>query len=405
MTCPNTARLSGRATASSRPRAASAAGYGSLNDMASARGGAALLEHAADLLHGLGDRLLHALHVPSREGDQAHVGLRGDRGRPQHALEQADLAEEVTGTEVRDVLAAAGDVGLAVLYRHELVGELALLHEHGPGLDLALLGEGRDLGQLRVGNGREERDRLQALDIHAGGPYPTRRSPRQSRHPSSARATAARLLRPVPLPDLLRALLTAPGPSGYEGAPARVWREAAEGFAEVGGDTLGSSTARVAAVGDGPRLALVGHIDEIGLVVTHVDDEGYLYFAGVGGWDWQILVGQRVEVITRDGHLPGVVGKKPIHLLKEDDRKKVADVKDLHIDIGARDGDEARDLVRIGDVAVIAGEPVQLPNDRVVSRSMDNRLGAFVVYEAARLVAEAGGAPGDVVAGAAVQGG
>src|SRR5207302_1659457 len=83
--------------------------------------------------------------------------------------------------------------------------------------------------------------------------------------------------------------------------------------------------------------------------------EGYLYFAGVGGWDWQILVGQRVEVITRDGHRPGVVGKKPIHLLKEDDRKKVADVKDLHIDIGARDGDEARDLVRIGDVAVIAG--------------------------------------------------
>jgi len=207
----------------------------------------------------------------------------------------------------------------------------------------------------------------------------------------------------VPLPDLLRALRTAPRPSGYEGAPARVWREAAEGFAEVGGDTLGSSTARVAAVGDGPRLALVGHIDEIGLVVTHVDDEGYLYFAGVGGWDWQILVGQRVEVITRDGHLPGVVGKKPIHLLKEDDRKKVADVKDLHIDIGARDGDEARDLVRIGDVAVIAGEPVQLPNDRVVSRSMDNRLGAFVVHEAARLVAEAGGAPGEVVAVAAVQ--
>src|SRR5205807_1438384 len=86
-------------------------------------------------------------------------------------------------------------------------------------------------------------------------------------------------------------------------------------------------------------------------------------------------------------------GKKPIHLLKEDDRKKVADVKDLHIDIGARDGDEARDLVRIGDVAVIAGEPVQLPNDRVVARSMDNRLGAFVVHEAARLVAEAGDIP------------
>ena len=111
----------------------------------------------------------------------------------------------------------------------------------------------------------------------------------------------------MPLPDLLRALLTAPGPSGYEGAPARVWRDAAESFAEVSGDTLGSSRARVAAVGDGPRLALIGHIDEIGLVVTHIDDEGYLYFAGVGGWDWQILVGQRVDVIARRLRADGAI--------------------------------------------------------------------------------------------------
>jgi putative aminopeptidase FrvX len=202
---------------------------------------------------------------------------------------------------------------------------------------------------------------------------------------------------------VLRALLTAPGPSGYEAAPAQVWRDAAGAFADVSRDTLGSSVARVQAAGDGPRLALVGHIDEIGLIVTHIDDEGYLYFTGVGGWDWQILVGQRVEVATRDRVVAGVVGKKPIHLLKDDERKKVADVKDLHIDVGAKDGDEARALVRIGDVAVIAGEPVEVANDRVISRSMDNRLGAYVVYEAARLVAEAGGAPGEVAAVAPVQ--
>src|SRR4051812_2752470 len=166
---------------------------------------------------------------------------------------------------------------------------------------------------------------------------------------------------------------------------------------------MGSSVALVDGTASGPLLAVVGHIDEIGLIVTHIDDDGMLWFTGVGGWDAQILVGQRVEVQNADGPRPGLVGKKPIHLLKEDERKKVADVKDLHIDIGAKDGDEARELVRIGDVAVIAGEPVELPNDRVVSRSMDNRLGAFVVHEAARLVAEAGGAPGDVVAVAAVQ--
>jgi len=207
----------------------------------------------------------------------------------------------------------------------------------------------------------------------------------------------------MPVPDTLHALLTAPGPSGYETAPARVWREAAAPFAEVSGDTLGSSVARVAGTGDGPRLAVVGHIDEIGLIVTHVSDEGFLYFIGVGGWDAQILVGQRVEVITREGPIPGLVGKKPIHLLKDEERKKVAEIKDLHIDVGARDGDQAREMVRVGDVAVIAGEPVELPNDRLASRSLDNRLGAFVALESARLVAEGGGAPGEVAAVAPVQ--
>jgi putative aminopeptidase FrvX len=204
-------------------------------------------------------------------------------------------------------------------------------------------------------------------------------------------------------PDTLRELLTAPGPSGYETAPAAAWREAARAFAQVSGDTLGSSVARVAGTGDGPRLAVVGHIDEIGLIVTHVSDEGFLHFVGVGGWDAQILVGQRVEVITREGAIPGVIGKKPIHLLKEEERKKVAEIKDLHVDVGAKDGDEARSLVRIGDVAVISAEPVELPNGRLVSRSLDNRLGAFVALEAARLVAADGGATGEVIAVAPVQ--
>jgi endoglucanase len=207
----------------------------------------------------------------------------------------------------------------------------------------------------------------------------------------------------MPIPPVLRALLTAHGPSGRETAPAAAFAEAASAFADVSTDVMGSVWARVAGTGGGPTLAVVGHIDEIGLIVTHVDDEGFLRFAGVGGWDPQILVGQRVELATREGTIPGVVGKKPIHLLRDEERKKVAELRELHIDIGAAGGDEARALVRVGDVAVLAGEPVELPNGRAVSRSMDNRLGCFVAYEAARLVAEAGGAPGDVVAVAAVQ--
>jgi putative aminopeptidase FrvX len=207
----------------------------------------------------------------------------------------------------------------------------------------------------------------------------------------------------MPVPEVLRKLLTAPGPSGYEQAAAAVFRDACAPFADVTHDTVGSTVARVKGTADGPLLAVIGHIDEIGLIVHHIDDDGFLWFSGVGGWDPIILVGQRVEIATRDGAVHGVVGKKPIHLLKEEERKKVPELRNLHIDIGAADGEEARRRVRIGDVAVISGEPLEYPNNRFVSRSMDNRLGCFVAYEVARLVAEAGGAPGDVAAVAATQ--
>jgi endoglucanase len=212
----------------------------------------------------------------------------------------------------------------------------------------------------------------------------------------------------MPLPDVLQKLLTAAGPSGYETAPAAVFAQAGRNFTDdVEIDVMGSVAARVRGTASpdnpAPFLAVVGHIDEIGLIVTHIDDKGFLRFIGVGGWDPQILVGQRVELITRDGAVPGVVGRQPIHLLRDEARKKVAELRELHIDIGAKDGDEASGLVRIGDVAVIAGEPVELLNARAISRSMDNRLGAFIALESARLVAEAGGAPGDVAAVGVVQ--
>jgi putative aminopeptidase FrvX len=207
----------------------------------------------------------------------------------------------------------------------------------------------------------------------------------------------------MPVPEVLRKLLTAPGPSGYEQAAAAVFRDAAAAFADVTHDTVGSTVARVKGTADGPLLAVVGHIDEIGLIVHHIDDDGFLWFSGVGGWDPIILVGQRVEIATRGGPVDGVVGKKPIHLLKEEERKQVPELRQLHIDIGAADGDDARGRVRVGDVAVIGGEPIEYPNGRIVSRSMDNRLGCFVAFEVARLVAEAGGAPGDVAAVAATQ--
>jgi len=209
------------------------------------------------------------------------------------------------------------------------------------------------------------------------------------------------------VPSVLLDLLGARGPSGYETAPAEIWRKAASVFAQVSIDVVGTPLALVepkhGSASASRRLLVMGHIDEIGLIVTHIDDEGYLWFRGVGGWDAQILVGQRVLLDTRQGPVTGVIGKKPIHLLRDEERKKVADIRDLHIDVGARDGEQARELVRVGDVAVIDVQPAELPNGRLISRALDNRLGSFVAFEAARLVAEAGGAEWEIAAVAAVQ--
>jgi putative aminopeptidase FrvX len=205
-------------------------------------------------------------------------------------------------------------------------------------------------------------------------------------------------------PTLLQRLLTAPGPPGHEEAPAAIWREAAGEFAdEVTLDRMGNSVVRVNGKGDHPLLAVVGHVDEIALLVSHISDKGFLHVVGSGGWDPQVLVAQRVEVLTRTGPVRGVIGRKPIHVLEGDERKKAVELKALHVDIGARDGEEARSLVREGDPIVITAEPLELRDDRVISRSLDNRLGIYVALEVARRVSEAGGGAGPVAGVAAVQ--
>jgi putative aminopeptidase FrvX len=201
--------------------------------------------------------------------------------------------------------------------------------------------------------------------------------------------------------EFLKKLLSTPGPSGKEGAAAGVWREEAGKFAEVRADRMGNSFATLNA-GGAPRVMLSGHIDEIGLMITHIDDQGFLHFTGVGGWDPQVLVGQRVRIQTGRGEVPGVIGKKAIHVMEAEERKKVSEIKNLWIDIGAKDGDGAKGMVRVGDVGVLDQDLVELPNDRVASRSLDNRMGAFVVLEALRLLSEEGIAA-EVVAVASVQ--
>lgn len=186
----------------------------------------------------------------------------------------------------------------------------------------------------------------------------------------------------------LERLLDAPGPSGFEVRAARVWREEAERFAsDVRVDVSGNSFATVNP-GGGPVVMLAGHIDEIGLQVTHIDKEGFVYVAEIGGWDPQVLVGQRVTVLTKSGDVPGVIGKKAIHLLEADERTKASKTKQLWVDLGAGDREEVAALgVRVGDPMVVAQAMIRLAGDRIASRAIDDRIGAFVVLEALRMLA------------------
>ena len=186
----------------------------------------------------------------------------------------------------------------------------------------------------------------------------------------------------------LERLLDAAGPSGFEVRPARVWRQEAEGFADrVSVDVSGNSVAEINPEG-APRVMLAGHIDEIGLQVTYVDDKGFLFVDEIGGWDAQVVVGQRVTIMGRERDVTGVVGKKPIHLIQQEDRSKASKVKELWVDVGANSDAQVAALgIRVGDPMVLASRMVRLDGDRIASRAIDDRIGAYVVLEALRRLA------------------
>ncbi|MFN2636432.1 MAG: M42 family metallopeptidase [Gemmatimonadaceae bacterium] len=183
--------------------------------------------------------------------------------------------------------------------------------------------------------------------------------------------------------EFLKRLLDTPGPSGFESPPAKVWRAHAEKFAKVSGDVAGNSLAEVNEKGR-PTIMLAGHIDEIGVIVSYIDDLGFAYIQPIGGWDPQVLIGQRLRFVGRHGDVFGVIGKKPIHLIKQEERDKAAKFTDLWVDFGAKTKKEAEEFVSVGDAGVIDSRAMEFPNARIVSRSIDDRIGAFVVLEALR---------------------
>lgn len=186
--------------------------------------------------------------------------------------------------------------------------------------------------------------------------------------------------------DFLKDLLKESSPSGYENSAAAVWRSYAKGFAkEVRGDYHGNSYAVLNPQGK-TSILMSGHIDEIGLMVKAITEQGFLKVAPVGGIDPHVIAGQRVYVHTKKGPVFGVLGRKAIHLQKKDDRTKVSEIKDMWIDIGVKDGKEAGRIVEIGDVATIAVGFQKIRKNIYVARGFDDRIGAFAVIEALKLL-------------------
>lgn len=208
----------------------------------------------------------------------------------------------------------------------------------------------------------------------------------------------------VELPPLLDRLLRTPGPSGREGAVADVVIEQLPDGVEVERDGIGSLMMRVPGrTSAHPRLAIIGHMDEVGLMVTGIDDDGNLAFGAVGGLMPETLVAQRVRILTASREVPGVIGTEPNWYPGRDSTPTPAAIPAMRIDIGAADPAEAAALVQIGDVAVIDVAPIALAHGRFTSRAFDDRFGVYVAAEVVRRLAERGGAPTDVVGVGSVQ--
>lgn len=183
------------------------------------------------------------------------------------------------------------------------------------------------------------------------------------------------------VPAFLAELLHARSPSGYEAEAQAVFdrhvKPAADAYAN---DALGNRIATLNPKGD-PVLMLAGHMDELGLIVTYVNNHGYLYFDTIGGHDLSVISGRRVIIQTAAGPVKGVTGKRAIHLMDEEDRKKVPKKHEIWIDIGARDKADALSRVSIGDVATYDHE-LELINGSIgTARAFDNKVGAYVVGE------------------------
>jgi len=191
--------------------------------------------------------------------------------------------------------------------------------------------------------------------------------------------------------DFLQELLTTPSPSGFESAGQRLWCRYARQYAdEVRTDSYGNAVAVLNPDGN-PKIMVDGHADEIGLMVKHIDDNGFVYFQRIGGVNPALVQGKRVNIHARGGIVRGVIGATAIHLEERGKDPKVPKMHEVFIDIGAADGKAAAKQVSVGDPITFVDGFEMLTKNVAVARAFDNRAGTWIAVEALRLAAEARG--------------
>lgn len=205
--------------------------------------------------------------------------------------------------------------------------------------------------------------------------------------------------------QLLKELVEAPSPSGYEQPAQRIIRRELEPLVDtLETDIMGNVIARIDANrADAPRVMLAGHCDEIGFMVKFIDDQGFIYFAPIGGIDAHLVPGQRVYIHTAGKAVLGVIGKKPIHMIEAKDRETVLKLKQLFIDVGCSSRAETEEMVAVGDPITFAVGLERLCGERVTSRALDDKMGAYIVTRVLRNLHQRGSSPVELIGVSTVQ--
>lgn len=186
--------------------------------------------------------------------------------------------------------------------------------------------------------------------------------------------------------ELLKKLSEAPGISGFEYSVTNVIQVELKGFVNsIYTDKLGNLICVKEGLTNKRSIMIAAHMDEIGLIVKHIDEKGFLRFAKLGGISDHLLLGSRVIIHTKKGPLHGVIGCKPIHLMREDERKQLVTYDKMFIDVGAKSRDEAIEFgVKVGDPITLDRNLVQLKNNLVCGKAFDDRVGCAILIEVLR---------------------